>query len=402
MVRDNYDSVNIEHSKLKDELLNSDYNSIPDVSNIYVNQIFTGGRRRSDMVRAVGWKPYNWQSNQGRAQEKRLRQYFQWEDDKVNKTLIITKIYDNPKDREDGRYVSMYGDFINFLLMNKLLLKYNQCDKFSTTLSGFFKGLGAVSSDFKKIRNSLYLNNFGIKSDDLNVVRGIIELRFIPVIKRHLKRLYTKDIIDITHNQMIILDDHTLINSKDYYTLLNKQFGAEDVKAINYLKLDNSIDEQIRNNLILQSVGKMFIDNASNYACNELKIANEREAIINNKMLAYKEICNRYVQQHYKWKGIYKSVDIDLLCSKEEADSFLKQNKFYGSDVDTVRKMLNNFLVNKIDETFDRKLKHKKISESLAAIKDIIIGNEFVLPECKAKETEKRINKGFALLNHNK
>lgn len=374
-------------------------NNIPDISNIKKGDTFTGGRRRANMVRAVGLYPYNWQSNQGKAQEKTLRQYFNWEDDKENMILKITEIYDKPKERMDSRYNSIYRDYIDYLLLNKLIEKHNDNEEYSDTFGNFFKTLNVIPLSFKRGSSNDYKEMDRIDFNELCTVRDIIYFRFISVIKGELQRLEDRGIIRVDHNDIIILDNEYQVKAKDYYlSFLDEKIAELEKKCGCKFNLSLFFKKSDVENLYAltkaEQIGEQMIQRARDYACFRLNIDSEQDAIIRDMMLAYTKLCNYYAQTEYGWKGFYRALDIKLICSEEEVMKIIRESKFFGQDIKATEHSFNKLLIEKIDETFENKLANKSISEKLIAIKDIVIGNEYSL-----HEDMKRIQRGQANLS---
>lgn len=322
-------------------------NKIPQVKNIDIGQQFIGKFRYGDMCRALGLLPEPSGKNSRKAQEKTLNQYIEYINDKETQIITIIDIYDKPQPREKKERTSKYIPLIELLLINCLYDEELEpcCDShFTTSVTNFFKDIGAVNRDYLKYDYSEC--NTNDKKD-----KGFISYNLS---QKQLTKLIN-DFRNISKNRL----EHILTRA------LNKLEEKSIIKYDRYYTLTDS------NNNIINTVNKphlkQFILEAEQYAYNDLSVKYHR--LINTEFLLdstpnmreqWNDIVNEYLQENYGYSNCYKVLDITLTNNKQWIKKQIESLK--------IRNELNNIicesLINSITKQINNNTKYKYPSDT--------------------------------------
>lgn len=153
-LKEQHEKQKQEEAKKNRVLINSDRNSIPDLSNLYEGKIYKSQYPVAEMIRDCGWKPKPAGKGSRKTQEKRLRQFFDWSvdtDTANNQKVIIETIFEGMLKSAEP---SLYEGLIAIPLLFKLLDSDNET--LFTTRKRFFSDIGAISPFFDKLPIQYY------------------------------------------------------------------------------------------------------------------------------------------------------------------------------------------------------------------------------------------------------
>ena len=136
-------------------LIDSDKNSVPDLTYIYEGKKYFGASV-ANMIKDAGWNPKPAGKNSRKAQENRLRQFIDWYTQKLDNNNSITEIlavYDSMVEKERKK---IYEPLIEILLLNALY--HAEDETICTTRNKFFQSLNVFSSNFQEVPLQYYVD----------------------------------------------------------------------------------------------------------------------------------------------------------------------------------------------------------------------------------------------------
>lgn len=202
-------------------------------------------------------------------QFKKWKRYFDWENE--GHKFIITKIYDEPLPKEDGRINNggnntKYEDLMDRLIIN-LLVDYERIDaSYSSLMNDYFD---FFTNEYKKLYSVGYkryaeINNLG------DGFVGEYQQKMGAVIRTclmtSLNRLKNNNIIDFELNTIILdrnfeqdfADDKMLEKIKEYEDKVHDELGTTHFKTIQNPRIYKQFNEKVCEYLDITNYWKVY------------------------------------------------------------------------------------------------------------------------------------------------
>lgn len=277
-----------------ENLINSDKNSVPDLTNIYEGKKYYG-TSVANMIKDVGWKPKPSGKNSRKAQEKRLKQFIDWYTQKLDNNSIteILAVYDSMIEKERKK---IYEPLIEILLLNALY--HAEDETIYTTRNTFFSSLKVFSPNFQHTPVQYYIDtipeNYVEDVSDIKITnsafRDSVNDKLKKLIFPTLNSLQAKKKIRYSLNTIIV------ILGKE-----NNRINVNDLNTKEIIKINKKILEAeeyaIEHTYYYNGGRKIFCKNWS-------------DIMKNKRKRLYKEIYENYIADNFGWSYTYEEIQI--------------------------------------------------------------------------------------------
>lgn len=300
-----------EKSKKSFELIDSDKNSIPNMEKLYEGKKYIGRASVADLIKDVGWKPKPSGKNSRKAQERRLRQFFDWETQPTekNKTItIIRTIYDEML--ESGK-PKLYESLIEIPLLYAL---YNAKDEtIITTRKNFFYDIGIISPHFQRVPIQYYKDTLPeeyIENDsDITMTRSI----FYDSVYGKLRELLFSTLESLKKRKKIRYTTSTIVVIAG-----KKRINVDELSTKEAIEVDKKILE----------ANEYALQHTYYYEGRRKRPCNNWETIMKyRKNQEFKRVYEDYINVQYGWSYTYEEVRITAGTKKSIENSIVEAQK---------------------------------------------------------------------------
>jgi len=274
-------------------LVDSDRNSIPDLSYVYEGKKYYGASV-ANMLKDVGWKPKPAGKNSRKAQESRLKQFMDWYTKKLDNNNSITEIlavYDSMIEKERKK---IYEPLIEILLLNALY--HAEDETIYTTRNKFFQSLNVFSPNFQQVPVQYYIDtipeSYVEDISDISITRNA----FHDSVNDKLKKLIFPTL-------------NSLQTRKKLRYSLNTIIVISGIKRINVNELDAK--EAIKINKKILEAEEYAIEHTYYYDGIIKVFCKSWEDIIKHKKTRqYKRLYEDYIADNFGWSYTYEEIQI--------------------------------------------------------------------------------------------
>lgn len=276
-------------------LIDSDKNSVPDLTYIYEGKKYFGASV-ANMIKDAGWKPKPAGKNSRKAQENRLKQFIDWYTQKLDNNNSITEIlavYDSMIEKERKK---IYEPLIEILLLNALY--HAEDETICTTRNKFFQSLNVFSSNFQEVPLQYYVDtipeNYVEDISDISITNSA----FRDSVNDKLKKLIFPTLNFLQKNKKICYSLNTII------VILGNENNRINIGNLNQ-------KESIKMNKKILEAEEYAIKHTYYYDGKTKVFCKDWEDIIKHKKTKrYKRIYEDYIADNFGWSYTYEEIQI--------------------------------------------------------------------------------------------
>lgn len=205
--------------------------------------------------------------NAKKSQMKTWERYFRYEKVKGSQKMVITEIFEQPKEKVDKRTDGVYVKSIEVILLHELAKRKDYTATF--TKNALWHRLGMVNDNYKKISTAdLKTLDDCITDFEINHFYQRADSRLTGILKTALDSMQKRWVIEYT-SQYRIVDCN------------GNRRVAEDIEILNIITLKKKVAHML--------------------GCND-----EREIFLKMKTAEFYKILNHYYFHYFNWKYVYK------------------------------------------------------------------------------------------------
>ena len=276
-------------------LIDSDKNSVPDLTYIYEGKKYFGASV-ANMIKDAGWNPKPAGKNSRKAQENRLRQFIDWYTQKLDNNNSITEIlavYDSMVEKERKK---IYEPLIEILLLNALY--HAEDETICTTRNKFFQSLNVFSSNFQEVPLQYYVDtipeNYVEDVSDISITNSA----FRDSVNDKLKKLIFPTLNSLQERKKIRYSLNTII------VILGNENNRINIGNLNQ-------KESIKMNKKILEAEEYAIKHTYYYDGKTKVFCKDWEDIIRHKKTKrYKRIYEDYIADNFGWSYTYEEIQI--------------------------------------------------------------------------------------------
>lgn len=276
-------------------LIDSDKNSVPDLTYIYEGKKYFGASV-ANMIKDAGWNPKPAGKNSRKAQENRLRQFIDWYTQKLDNNNSITEIlavYDSMVEKERKKN---YEPLIEILLLNALY--HAEDETICTTRNKFFQSLNVFSSNFQEVPLQYYVDtipeNYVEDVSDISITNSA----FRDSVNDKLKKLIFPTLNSLQERKKIRYSLNTII------VILGNENNRINIGNLNQ-------KESIKMNKKILEAEEYAIKHTYYYDGKTKVFCKDWEDIIRHKKTKrYKRIYEDYIADNFGWSYTYEEIQI--------------------------------------------------------------------------------------------
>lgn len=205
--------------------------------------------------------------NAKKAQMKEWERHFSIEKVEGSQKMIITEIYERPKEKEDKRLDGVYAKSIEVILLYELA----QCKGYTAyfTKNQLWHLLGMVNKNYKKLSSSeLKSMDYCITDFEINHFYQRVDSRLTGILKTALSSLQRRWVVESTEEYMIV-------DSR------GNRRKAEDIDIKNIILLKKRVAQRV--------------------GCKD-----EKEVFLHMKTAEFYKLLNGFYAYYFNWKYVYK------------------------------------------------------------------------------------------------
>lgn len=268
-----------------------------DTTTLTVGQIFQNKRSMSEYL----GQPYIPNKTASLPQVKEWRRYIDWDVD--GRKIIITKIYDAPLDKSDGRMINGTNKYQK--LIEDIILAY--LDSVISKNDDLFDNADGDSVDI-----SLTLNQ-------IMYLCGMVNEKYINI---NIKKI----LVDMGYTMFNVNDFFTRTKSKFRSIIDNALSNMSKRKIINYKK--NAVIIDTEKHRLATKQEEEAVTNIEKRVLSDMECDSVISVLLSHNTDDYHKRINKYLKDEFGWQGVYRCYTITVnRCRINLEKDYLKSTK---------------------------------------------------------------------------